>query len=498
MSKITIKNMTFAYAGNEPLFEDVNLNLDTSWQLGLVGRNGRGKTTLLNIIQGKLKPAGEVDVPVAINYFPQDVHDEQMLVDYVIDDLCPIGGERWQVDREMSLLGLPDDILYRPFATLSGGEQTKVLLALCFADSNGYVLLDEPTNHLDQATRKQVEGYLKQKAGYLVVSHDRQFLNAVTNHIMAIEKTNLVLYGGNFAVYEQEKAARDQYELEKHEHLQKDIQVLKRTARQKADWSRQREASINGNPREQGSGNHGDRGFETARAARMMKKSKQIERRRDQEITEKQSLLHDLERQEPLMMNVQSTHQKELVQVKDLTLNYGAGNLFAPISFQIKPGEVVALTGENGLGKSSLLKAVLGQFTGQITGDVVCQAHQISTMRQEPNDLNGSLTEFCELNRLDQALFLNVLHKLGVDRKNFATRIEAMSQGERKRVELARALVTPAELYIWDEPLNYLDVFNQGQLEQVILKMQPTMLIVEHDQTFIENIKAKKINLQKN
>src|SRR5699024_9041227 len=117
------------------------------------------------------------------------------------------------------------------------------------------------------------------------------------------------------------------------------------------------------------------------------------------------------------------------------------------------------------------------------------------SVRQNYEDNHGTLQEFSDKNHLSYQEFLNNLHKLGLERKVFQTRIEDMSMGQRKRVEIAKSLATPAELYIWDEPLNYLDVFNQEQLEEVIQLVEPTMLVVEHDAQFLENIGTKKIEL---
>ena len=166
------------------------------------------------------------------------------------------------------------------------------------------------------------------------------------------------------------------------------------------------------------------------------------------------------------------------------------------MNFTIEAGDRIGILGANGSGKSSLVAGLLGHFTGTVTGSVWMPQHlSISRVRQNYEDNRGTLTEFAESHRLDYQELLNNLKKLGVERNVFQTRIEDMSMGQRKRVELAKSLATPAELFIWDEPLNYLDVFNQNQLAEVIQLVQPTMLIIEHDRHFLDQVSTQQFLL---
>lgn len=181
MSTITLEHLTFGFDGQDQLlFNDASFNLDTGWNLGLVGRNGRGKTTLLRLLQGQLPFTGHLTVPVPLHFFPQPIADETQLTLYAMQAVSE--AEQWQLERELNLLGVDPDVLWRPYETLSGGEQTKVRLALLFVDEAHFALIDEPTNHLDTAGREQVAAYLTQKRGFIVVSYDRHFLDTVTDH----------------------------------------------------------------------------------------------------------------------------------------------------------------------------------------------------------------------------------------------------------------------------------------------------------------------------
>ncbi|KAF1303038.1 Lsa family ABC-F type ribosomal protection protein [Candidatus Enterococcus willemsii] len=499
MTTIEIKNMTFGFDTQATLlFDHTNLTLQSEWKLGLIGRNGRGKTTLLRLLMGEYPYSGKIEHQLHFTYFPQTVLDKTQLTYYVLQELSDF--EQWKIERELNLLAVDADILWRPFDSLSGGEQTKVLLALLFVDDVNYPLIDEPTNHLDVTARKQVADYLKgKKQGFVVVSHDRSFVDEVVDHVLSIEKSQLVLYQGNFSVYEEQKGLRDAYEQEQNTKLKREIGRLKQTAAEKAEWSRGRERDKLGSPNKKGSGAIYDTGAIGARAARTMKRSKAIVKRMEDQASAKEQLLKDIEYVDSLSINYQPTHRKQLLSVKNLQLRYDDKALFAPISFAIQQGERIAIQGPNGSGKSSIIQYLLGTFTGEASGEVIQpQGVSISYVRQNYEDNRGTLQEFAEANQLSYQELLNNLRKLGVERKVFHNRIEDMSMGQRKRVELAKSLATPAELFIWDEPLNYLDVFNHQQLEEMIQSVKPTMLIVEHDATFLRKVATEVITLTEN
>lgn len=196
-------------------------------------------------------------------------------------------------------------------------------------------------------------------------------------------------------------------------------------------------------------------------------------------------------------MNVQISHHQTVLTAEALQLEYDQ-SLFQPLDFQVNQGERLAVCGVNGSGKSSILKSVIGEFSGITRGTLlVANGLKISTVRQNYEDNRGTLAEFAQKNGLVYEELLNNLRKLGVERSVFHTRIEDMSMGQRKRVELAKSLATPAHLFVWDEPLNYLDVFNHKQLEEVILMAKPTMIFVEHDARFIERIATKTLVVAK-
>lgn len=494
MSNIQIKNLTFAYT-DQLIFDKVSINIDDKWKLGLVGRNGRGKTTLLKILVGETEANAEVKTSKSFVYFPQTVKDKSQLTLFVLQELADF--EQWELERELTLLDVDLDTLWRPFRSLSGGEQTKVLLALLFLDEQNYALIDEPTNHLDKASRDKVAAYLQGKAGYILVSHDRNFLNQTTDHTLAIERADLHLYAGNFALYEEEKRLRDITEKAQDDKLRKEISRLKQTAREKEAWSRNLEATKSRRKRGFDSETKRvDKGFIGRKAANMMQKSKNLEKRMKEDIADKEKLLKNWEGVPGLAMHVLRSHQKRLLKVENLTAGF-EHFLFQPVSFDINQGQVIALTGVNGIGKSSLLHVLTRTFSGRYEGTFDMAHNLILSQVRQLADNKGFLSDFVKEENLELETFLNNLRKLGVERNVFEQKIEHMSQGQQRKVELARALTQPAHLYLWDEPLNYLDVFNQEQIIEMIKREKPSMLVIEHDPYFVEQVADIKIELHR-
>ena len=214
----------------------------------------------------------------------------------IIDQILPTY-EYWQLSRELNSLEVSDEVLYRPFSSLSFGEQTKVLLSVLFLDENCFPLIDEPTNHLDLHGREVVSRYLASKRGFILISHDRSFLDSCTDHILSINKTNIEVQKGNFSSYLQNKERRDNFELAENEKLSRSIKALETAAGRTARWSDKVEKTKNGT---RNSGVKADKGHIGAQAAKMMKRSKSVQKRRNAAIEEKAGLLKNIERADAL------------------------------------------------------------------------------------------------------------------------------------------------------------------------------------------------------
>lgn len=335
MSNIKVINLSFGYedaSGN--IFNNLNLDLDSSWKLGLVGRNGRGKTTFLNLLRGKLRGLGEIRTDLTFSYFPLEVNDPQNIALYELQEQLDF--QQWQLEKELRLMGVNPDLLWQPFATLSGGEQTKVLLATSFLEEDSFPLIDEPTNHLDEHSRFQIADYLKKHdKGYIVVSHDRDFLNQVTDHVLAIENTEIHLYQGNYASYEGTKDRRDQFNRDKNAKLKGEIKQLNKTYVQFNNWSDSIEAQKYSGMKTQHVLNRRTRlnkGAIGHAAAKMMKKAINTRNRIDKRIDEKENLMVNIEDVPSLEMNFEKNYHSTLFEVRDFGLKIGDKQLFSDLT----------------------------------------------------------------------------------------------------------------------------------------------------------------------
>ncbi|MCM3748802.1 Lsa family ABC-F type ribosomal protection protein [Paenibacillus pasadenensis] len=493
MALIQVTNLTFAHEGSyDTIFDHVSFQLDTDWKLGFTGRNGRGKTTFLHLLQGKYEYGGTISSPVDFDYFPFPVKNRAAEVLEVIREIHP-DYVHWELVRELTLLQVEEEVLYRAFSSLSNGEQTKVLLAALFLKENSFLLIDEPTNHLDMEARKLVGSYLNSKRGFILVSHDRAFLDHCVDHILSINRTSIDVQKGNFSEWMENKQRQDQFELAENDKLKKEIKHLSEAARRTSGWSHEVEKSKNGT---RNSGSKIDKGYVGHKAAKMMKRSKSIEQRQHNAVDEKSKLLKNIESSESLKLSPLTYHKNVLAELDQIAVYYGGNAVCSTISFTIGQGERIALSGKNGSGKSSLLKLILGEDIAH-TGTIrIGSQLKISYVSQDTAHLKGNLTDYARQHGIDESLFKAILRKLDFARVQFEKDMSAFSGGQKKKVLLAHSLCEQAHLYIWDEPLNYIDVISRMQIEELLLEHAPTLLFVEHDREFCRNIATKTVELQ--
>ncbi len=507
MSQISVNDLTFGYEGSfDNIFENISFSIDTGWKLGFIGRNGKGKTTFLNLLMGKYEYKGSISTNVRFDYFPYKVSEEES--DLSADELMEkwkSGVESWRVMCELPKLSIDAELLYRPFRTLSFGERTKIMLAVLFSDENDFLLIDEPTNHLDQETRNIVKKYLSEKKGFILVSHDRDLLDACIDHVLVLNRATIEVQKGNFSSWWENKQRADAFSKAENDKHIKEIDKLKSAADRTARWAEKSENSkIGFDPVKEHDRSISARAYIGAKTKKMQSRVKSFEKRTYREIEEKEGLLNDIEETIDLKVMPLEHYKKRLIECRDLSLKYpdGQKNVVSDLNFELSQGDRIFITGENGSGKSTLIRAILdaqkadAKSRVQVSGTLnVAPNLVISYINQDTSFLRGKIKEYAKEKGLDYSLLLAILRQLDMDRAQFEKNMEDFSEGQKKKVLIASSLLTPAHVYIWDEPLNYIDVFSRMQIEKLIEEYHPTMLIVEHDVRFREKLADKVVEL---
>lgn len=293
-------------------------------------------------------------------------------------------------------------------------------------------------------------------------------------------------------------------QMENEKHLRQ-IGQLKRAAEQSARWAQQNEnTKIGYDPKKEPGRDISTRAYIGAKTKKMQSRVKSYEKRMQREIEEKEGLLVDIENPVDLKLYPTKYHKDVLVSAKDYTFTYTDAKeaVIDHLDFELCQGERIFLKGSNGCGKSTLIKNILSHIKGESPSNgkeegllKTGSGLTVSYINQDTGFLKGSIREFCKERELDESLFCALLRQLDMDRVQFEKNMEDFSEGQKKKVLIASSLMTPAHLYIWDEPLNYIDVFTRMQIEELLLKYQPTMLLVDHDESFCEKIETKIIKL---
>lgn len=516
MSTIICRNLSFSHpAPATDVFSHLELLIDTQWRAGLVGRNGRGKTTLMKLIARELTPDnGELIHALTTHYFPFHPSDPGATVFSIVknavapfdawerrlETLLAAGTEQAlseyaelltqyerhggytidaRVAQALDRLDIDAGKHNRPFMSLSGGEQTRALIASLFVMDGCYPLIDEPTNHLDLAGREIVADYLADQHGFLVVSHDRAFLDSCIDHVVAIQREDVVVHAITYSEWLKLEREQQAFEQRRSDGLKREIRALSRASAQR------REGAL---ARERDKAPHVDKGYVGHRAAKQMKRALAIERRIERQIEERKSLLRNAEKSRTLKLDSDSRAARDLIVANNLTVLRDGRPLFEPVSFNLASGDRLAILGRNGSGKSSLLTALNG---GAIdTAGVLKRsaALKIRSAAQIPTWTHGAVDDHLAAAGLDGTRFRHVMATIGVSGELLKHRLETLSAGELKKIELARTLLEPADVLIWDEPLNYIDVESRLQIEALILDAEPTLIFVEHDRYFIEQV----------
>ena len=378
------------------------------------------------------------------------------------------------------------------------------MLAILFSGENDFLLIDEPTNHLDKESREIVKQYLSHKKGFILVSHDRDLLDACIDHVLVLNRCSIEVQNGNFSSWWENKSRKDLFSQSENEKHKKEIKKLKKASDRARQWADNNEQTkIGSDPIKDHDRGNGTRPYIGAKTKKMQSRVKQMENRIAREIEEKEGLLQDIETPATLKIMPLKHYKNTLISIKDYSLQYPntKKSIFQNLNFELNQKDRLFLKGQNGCGKSSLIKSILSKagFQTQPTNIIeqgtiqIASGLTISYVSQDTSFLTGTIQDYCKENNLDESLFCALLRQLDLERIQFIKPIESFSEGQKKKVLLATSLMTPAHLYIWDEPLNYIDIFSRIQIENLLQQFPATMLLVEHDVRFQEKIATKVI-----
>lgn len=505
---VQLQKITKKY-GTEPLFEELNLQINKGEKIGLIGTNGSGKSTILKIITG----IESVDSGVVtcqrnsrIGYLAQLPEEcEQQVRAYLLETFtrlnsiqkqltqleeqmaiseCDLdklltrygqkqeefqqaGGYEMENRLEMIANGLIiNHLLTKKLSELSGGERTIVALARILLQENDLVLLDEPTNHLDAKRIAWLEGYLThEKTAYLIVSHDRLFLDHAVEKIVEIEDGKIQEYKGNYSAYKRQKEEQLEKLRKDFEQQQKEIQKIKLAIRRFRQW-----------------GHEGDN-------EKFFKKAKQLEKR----LEKIQKIPKPKDETTKIGKKFKETDRsgKEVLRFNGVSKQYDDRILLDKVEFSLFWQERSAIIGENGVGKSTLLKLALtleeidGGEIKQGTNLKVGYLPQVIHYEKPNQTILQSFSEACSL--VEQEC-RSVLAKYSFYSDDMMKQVRFLSGGEKIRLELAKLMHNEVNFLVLDEPTNHLDIETREEIEEILEEFKGTMLVVSHDRFFLQKM----------
>ena len=523
MDYIQFFEVTKTY-GYEKILNEISFKIHSNENIGLIGNNGCGKTTLFKIIMGiesfDKSKMGSVTIRknLKIGYLEQDVTGYLMMS--VLDVLKSAFTETLRAMDELDSIttelasaneSISKKLMYRLdelqllinmnngyeindrikivaaglgvergrhnslMSHLSGGERTRVFLAKLLLEEPDILLLDEPTNHLDIFAVSWLEKFLKNYRGtVLSISHDRVFLESTVNRIFEIENTKLAVFDGNFSWYKEEKARRLELQEKQYTQQQKEIKRLKKAAKQMRMWAQQADNEA------------------------MYYRAKNIERR----IEHMNKVDKPLEEYKSMDLNLSSTRKsgREIIRIENLKKAYNGIELFESPDLLIRRGEKVVISGENGCGKTTLLNILTGYIEPDDGVAVIGSGVSYGLLSQEivfEDPSRSILNEVRHMLMCDSQKAHRSLASFGFKGEHVMKRVSELSGGEQKRLRLCTIMQKKYSLLIMDEPTNHMDISSREIIEEAVTGYEGTCLFISHDRYFIQTVCTRKILMDK-
>lgn len=520
MNVLNVSNLAKSYP-NKVIFDGLSFNLEKGDKAGLVGLNGAGKSTLFNILTGRLRADdGKVFIPqdIKVGYLEQilSLDSHMTIYDYclsVFEGLIKLESEIRDLEKKMSTETDPDKLaaimdeytrksesyhsengyaieselegtlsamgfdkadFNKKISDLSGGQKARVELAGLLLEKPDLLLLDEPTNHLDIKAINFLENFIKNYKGTaIIISHDRYFLDATVNRMMVLEHGKLSTYSGNYTVFMDKRKKDREVRIHQYKSQQKEIE------RQEEIIDRLK--NLGGSKRK--------RGISQSRS--------------------RQKLLDKMERiEKPIeladTMNLKFTPRiqsgMDVLKVEDLRMSFEGREIFKNISFDIYRNERAAIIGDNGVGKTTLFKIVLGELFQDGGKAKMGESVNVGYFDQEQKSLNLENTIFDEIRdafpMLTNFEIRSYLAKFMFYDTDVFREISELSGGERARISLLKLMISDCNFILMDEPTNHLDIDSKEILEDAILDFEGTLLIISHDRYFLNKVASKILDMK--
>ena len=321
-------------------------------------------------------------------------------------------------------------------------------------------------------------------------------MDRCTDHTLVITRSGIELVNATFSTWWENNEQRQESELARNNQLKKEMSSIETAMKKNAQWSSKAEASKSrNNPK--GAEDHFRRAFEAKKASKLMSLSKNLENRNDKKLQEKQSLLKDLEREQTLKIFGSTHHDKTPIILKDVSIFRDGGFIAGGINLVVAQGQKISLEGPNGCGKSTLIKFLTGSDESiTADGDIhIAKGLKISYVGQDTSVLSGCIYDIADERGCDKTQFSTILVKMGFTKEMLYRDVDALSLGQKKFIMLALSLCERADVYLWDEPLNYIDVYMRKEIERLIKNSDVTMLFVEHDRAFVESVADERVEM---